>query len=115
MVDGVSDAQIREIFRKVAAGEVMKEALSDVFVWLSKNEGEDVQKAVTALGLKTVSEGELRRLIDAVVEKNKKLVQERGEGSFGVLMGIIMKDLRGKVEAAQVGKFLGEKLKETAK
>lgn len=114
-VDRVSDRQIREIFRKIAIGEVMKEALPDVFVWLSKNDGEDVQKAIATLGLKTVSESDLKRLVDAAVENNRKLVQERGEGSFGVLMGIVMKELRGKVDTARVGKVLKEKLKEAAK
>jgi len=114
-VDKVSDAQIREIFKNVSTGTLTKEAVQDVFVWLSKHEGESSQKAISALGLETISEKELKALIDKIVEENEKLIKERGEGSFGILMGVIMKNLRGKTDAAQVSKLLKEKLKTAAK
>ncbi|MCL6578341.1 MAG: Glu-tRNA(Gln) amidotransferase subunit GatE [Candidatus Bathyarchaeota archaeon] len=114
-VDKVSDAQIREIFKNVSTGTLTKEAVQDVFVWLSKHEGESSQKAISALGLETISEKELKVLIDKIVEENEKLIKERGEGSFGILMGMIMKNLRGKTDAAQVSKLLKEKLKTAAK
>jgi len=89
--------------------------VQDVFVWLSKHEGESSQKAISALGLETISEKELKALIDKIVEENEKLIKERGEGSFGILMGVIMKNLRGKTDATQVSKLLKEKLKTAAK
>ncbi len=114
-VDNVSDKQIREIFKSVGSGELTKEALQDVVVWLSKHEGENLQKAIGALGLKTISESELDMLVVKVVKDNKKLIQERGEESFGILMGIIMKSLRGKIAAAKVSTLLKEKLKAITK
>ena len=110
--DKVSDGQLREIFRCVGSGEITKEALADVFVWLSKNEGKSVKEAVVGLGLKTVSTEQLRAIVDRVIAGNKNLIKERGEASFGVLMGIIMRDLRGKADAGQVSKVLKERLKE---
>jgi glutamyl-tRNA(Gln) amidotransferase subunit E len=114
-VDKVSEKQIREIFKRMSAGELTKEALQDVVVWLSKFEGGSLQNAIDNLGLKTVSVDELNALIDEVIEDNKGLIQERGEGCFGVLMGVIMKKLRGKIDAARVSKALKEKLKEVVK
>ena len=110
--DKVSDGQLREIFRCVGSGEITKEALADVFVWLSKNEGKNVKEAVVGLGLKTVSTEQLRAIVDRVIAGNKSLIKERGEASFGVLMGIIMRDLRGKADASQVSKVLKERLME---
>jgi len=110
--DKVSDGQLREIFRCVGSGEITKEALADVFVWLSKNEGKSVKEAVVGLGLKTVSTEQLRAIVDRVIAGNKSLIKERGEASFGVLMGIIMRDLRGKADASQVSKVLKERLME---
>jgi glutamyl-tRNA(Gln) amidotransferase subunit E len=109
-VDRVSESQIRSIFKSINTGELMKEALSDVFVWLSKNEGKSVQEAIASLGLKTVSEDALEALVDKVIAENRKLIQERREGSLGVLMGVIMKNFRGKVDAAQVSRVLKERL-----
>jgi glutamyl-tRNA(Gln) amidotransferase subunit E len=114
-VDKVSENQMREIFKSVSAGRLVKEAIADVVVWLSKNEGKSVEEAIVGLGLGTMSDDELKALVEKVIVENKKLVQERGEGSFSVLMGIIMKDFRGRVDAAQVSKVLKERLKENLK
>jgi len=114
-VDKVSEKKMREIFKSVGAGEFVKEAVPDVFIWLSKNEDATLKDAVSALGLKTISEDETKALIDKVTAENKSLIQERGEASFGVLMGIIMKRSRGKINAALVGKILKERLEEFLK
>jgi glutamyl-tRNA(Gln) amidotransferase subunit E len=109
-IDTVSETQIREVFKRVGSGQFMKEAISDIFVWLSRNEGKDVQAAIDALKLKTVSGHELDALIEKVIAENSKLIQERREASFSVLMGIAMKNLRGRVDPAQVSRVLKEKL-----
>jgi len=111
-VDNVSDEQVLEMFRAVGTGELMKEALQDVFVWLSKNQNRSVEDALASLGLTAISEKELGRLVEETLAENAKLVKERGEDSFGALMGIVMKRLRGRVDASQVSKVLREKLKE---
>ena len=109
-VDVVSTDHMRKIFELIGSGNLMKESLSDVIVWLSRNEGKSVQEAIGGLGLKTISTDELETMIEKVVADNRKLIQERGEASFDVLMGIIMKDLRGKIDPGQASKMLREKL-----
>ena len=111
-VDKVSENQVREIFKSVSTGELIKEALPEVFTWLSKHENKEVGEAVSGLGLEMISEDELRRFIEKVIADNRSVIQERGEKSFGILMGIVMKRLRGKVDAALVSKLLRKKLRE---
>lgn len=111
-MDKVSDSQLLEVFRRIGSGEMMKESISDVVIWLSKNESRSVQEAVDSLGLKTVTDDELEKLVKRVIAENKKLIQERGGGSLSALMGTIMKDMKGKVDAARVSKMLKEKLRE---
>jgi len=114
-VNKVSEEQIREIFRCISSGSLMKESIPDVTIWLSKNEGKNVKEAISSLGLKTVSEEELETTIEKVIADNEKLIQQRGEASLGILMGIIMKQLRGKTDATQAGNVLKEKLKSRQK
>jgi len=111
-VEKVSESQIREIFNDVNSGELTKEAMPDVIVWLSSHENKGVQEAIKSLGLKTISGDELGSFVEKVIEDNRSLIEERGENSFGVLMGIIMKELRGRVDAALVSRVLRDKLKE---
>jgi glutamyl-tRNA(Gln) amidotransferase subunit E len=111
----VSEDRMREIFGSVHAGELAKEAISDVFIWLSRHENKGLQEAIKKLGLKMISENELKKFIEKVIADNKPVIQERGENSFGVLMGTIMKNLRGSVDAQLVGRLLKEKLREITK
>jgi len=111
-VDKVSENQIREIFNKISAGELTKEAIPDVTVWLSSHENKGVQDAIKSLGLNVISENELKAFVEKVIEDNRSLIRDRGENGFGVFMGIIMKELRGRVDAALVSRVLREKLKE---
>jgi glutamyl-tRNA(Gln) amidotransferase subunit E len=110
-VENVTDSQVMEIFKGVGSGEVVKEAVADVFVWLSENEGENLQDAVDALGLKMFSKAELAQLIDQVIAENKKSVDQMGQKAFGMLMGVVMKEVRGKADPSVVGALLRERLK----
>jgi glutamyl-tRNA(Gln) amidotransferase subunit E len=108
--DNVTNDQITAIFRGVGLGEIMKEAVSDIFVWLSENEGKSLQDAVEALGLKMFSKAELEKLIDGVIAENRELVNESGKKAFGPLMGIVMKEVRGKADPGVVSALLRERL-----
>ncbi len=110
--DKVSESQFRDVFSRISVGELTKEALPDMVVWLSRHDKKSVQEAIENLGLKTISRNELEAFIEKVIKDNRSLTKERGENSFGVLMGIVMKELRGKVEATLAIKVLKEKLKQ---
>ena len=110
-VDEVTDDQIIEIFRCVGSGYLAKEAVADVFVWLSENDGKNLQDAVDALGLKMLSKAELALLVDKVITENKQAVDQMGQKAFGMLMGVVMKEVRGKADPSVVGALLRERLK----
>ena len=111
-VDNVSEKQIREIFKHVGTGELTKEAIPEVVSWLSKHENKNIQEAISGLGLKIMSKEELEKIIEAIIEANKGLVEERGAKAFGILMGMVMKEVRGKANAASVGELIRKKLKD---
>jgi glutamyl-tRNA(Gln) amidotransferase subunit E len=107
----VSDEQISDIFETVGSGGLAKEAMADVFSWLSKNENKAVADATAALGLKMLSETELAPIIDRIVAANKAQIDKLGKNAFGMLMGAAMKEVRGKANPELVGKLLRERLK----
>ena len=107
----VSDDQIKAIFKAVGSGELAKEAIADVFSWLSKNEGKTVQDAVAALGLKMFTEADLAPIVDRVMAANKATVDKLGKNAFGMLMGATMKEVRGKANPELVSKLLKERIK----
>jgi glutamyl-tRNA(Gln) amidotransferase subunit E len=113
-VENVSDEQFRGLFKLVDDGELVKEAIPDVLVWLAKNENGTVAQAVQKLGLGTLDSEELERIVDDVVRGNQKLIEERGTKAFSALMGIVMEKVRGKARAEVVSSLLRKRLKNTA-
>ena len=111
-IENVSEDQIKDIFKAVGSGELAKEAIADVFSWLSKNEEKTVQDAIDALGLKMYTETELAPIIDRIVAANKATVDKLGKNAYGMLMGAVMKEVRGKANPELVAKLLRERLKE---
>ncbi len=110
-VENVNDEQIRSIFKTVGSNELAKEAIADVFSWLSKNEGKCLQDAINELGLKMFTETDLEALIDRIIAANKPQIEKMGKGAFGMLMGAAMKEVRGKANPELVGRLLRERLK----
>jgi glutamyl-tRNA(Gln) amidotransferase subunit E len=110
-VEKVSEDQMREIFRCVGSGELAKEAVADVFGWLSKHEGKSLRDAVDSLALKMFSKAELEMLVDRVIAANRQAVEKLGKNAFGMLMGMVMKEVRGKADPELVSKLLKERLK----
>jgi glutamyl-tRNA(Gln) amidotransferase subunit E len=112
IVEKVSDRQLGDIFRLVGEEQLAKEAISEVFTWVSKNEDRTVEEAIKELGLQAIPQAELEKLVSKIVEENRELIKKHGESSFSVLMGIAMNNLRGKANAGLVSKVLKQRLKE---
>ncbi|MEM3874088.1 MAG: Glu-tRNA(Gln) amidotransferase subunit GatE [Candidatus Bathyarchaeia archaeon] len=109
-VEKVSETKIREVFKALGAGEITKEALPDIVAWLSKNEEKNVKEAVESLGLKTLTKEELEKIIEGIIAKNKNLIEKSGAKAFGIIMGMVMKEVRGKANAETVSELIKQKL-----
>ena len=108
-VEALSDEHLLELFHMIGRGEVFKEAISDVLRWLCENKGRSPREAVEALGLRPLSEGELRAIIEEVMASAPSLVEE-GAKAFGKLMGLVMKRVRGRADPARVATLLKKAL-----
>jgi glutamyl-tRNA(Gln) amidotransferase subunit E len=110
-VEKVSEKQIGDVFWLVGLGLLTKEAVPEVFGWLSMHEGKNLEDAIDALCLKVLSKEELEALIDHMIAANRQSVKKLGKNAFGMLMGIVMKEVRGKADPELVSKLLRERLR----
>jgi glutamyl-tRNA(Gln) amidotransferase subunit E len=110
-VENVADERVMEIFRAVGSGELAKEAAADVFTWLSKHEGKGLGDAVDSLELRMFSKEELEGIVDRVVAENKRSIEGLGGKAFGLLMGAVMKKVRGRADPELVAELLRDRLK----
>jgi len=109
-VENVNENQIKALFLAVGRGELTKEAIADVFRWLSQNQEKTVKDATTALGLKMFSQADLEAIVDKVIATNKAVIEKQGKGAFGMLMGAVMKEVRGKANPEMVTKIVKQKI-----
>ncbi|MBW3583392.1 MAG: Glu-tRNA(Gln) amidotransferase subunit GatE [Euryarchaeota archaeon] len=92
------------------AGRFAKEALTDVARAYCQSPDAGVEGAISAAGAEAVDESEVVDVIARIVEGHSDFVKERGKAAVGPLMGIVMKELRGKADGALVSKVLAEEI-----
>lgn len=111
-VDDISDEILYELFEVFARGEISKEAFPDLLMYLSNHPEKTIKEALKTLKVEKISVNELEKIIDEILDKNTKLLSDRGEKAFKPLMGDVMKVVRGKIDGKIVSQILMRKIRE---
>lgn len=85
--------QLEKVFVHLDKGDLPKEALDDVLVEIAKTGSADFKK------YKSIPDAELEKILHTIAANNK------GAG-LGALMGIAMKELRGKADGKKINEIL---------
>jgi glutamyl-tRNA(Gln) amidotransferase subunit E len=95
-VENLNDETIREVFKLLDKGQTAKESLP----------GSSPEDALVFLNLEMMSNEELERLVDEKVSERRELVEQMGNRAFGPLMGVLMREVRGKARVQDVQAIL---------
>jgi len=106
----LDEQRCAELFSLIDSGLASKESVLDLMRYMCQNKV-DAKTSVEKLGIKAISEDELRSIISRIVNSNLKLVKEQKDRSFGALMGKVMHEVRGKVDGSRVSSILKEEIK----
>jgi len=107
-VDRITEIDIRDILCAVRDGDAAKEAVGDLLREVA--EGTPVQDTIASRSA-GVRDADLQARAREVVEEREQFVRERGVGALGPLMGILMKEFRGRVDGGEVSRVLGEEIR----
>jgi glutamyl-tRNA(Gln) amidotransferase subunit E len=107
--DKIKDDRFEQTFRLVASGRIAKEAVPMILKEIVKASSRSPEEIVRSLNL-AASGDELVEVIDRILSEKKDFIKERGDSAFQPLMGLVMKELRGKVDGALISKTLRERL-----
>ena len=102
---------IREVLTLLNKGSFAKEAIPQILASVIEH-GLTVGKALESLGVETVDLDSVRAVCERVVKERENFIKERGEGALGPLMGIVMKELRGRVDGKVISEILREKIRQ---
>ena len=105
---------IREVLEGLNRGAFAKEAVPRILASVLRN-GHSVEKAVEAAGVEAVDLEAVNEICERVVREREAFVRARGESSMGALMGVVMKELRGRVDGKVISEVLREKVRQLLK
>ena len=111
-VENLSEDAIEDVVKLVAEGVVAKEAVPDILAYMAKNPGVHAIDAVNALRVKKISANDLDDLIVNTIERLKTRLLEKRDKAFNIVMGEVMKTVRGSVDGKLVAERVKLKLKE---
>jgi len=106
----ITEEHLTELFKLHAEGKIPNEAIIDILKIIAKKPEITVEGAARSLGIGGVKKGELETAIDKLIESKMDFIREKGLNSVGPLMGVIMKEFRGKVSGQEVSMMLTEKI-----
>jgi len=99
-----------ESFELLASDKIPKESLEIIFESIMSGKSENVSIAMQNTDVSSMHEDELNEILDKIIQNNIDLVKERGENAVVTLMGIAMKEVRGKASGKVVNDLLRKKI-----
>ncbi len=109
-VHNIREEHLAQLFKVQSEGKIPKEAIIEILKMISNKPEITVDKAVQSLGIGIVEAGELEATIDKLIESKMDFIKEKKMNSVSPLMGLAMKELRGKVSGYEVSRLLEEKI-----
>ena len=103
---------IIEAFGLLAADKIPKESLEIIFENIMSGKSENVSMAMQSADVSSMDKNELNGILDQVIQSNMELVKKLGDKAITTLMGIAMKEVRGKASGKIVNDLLHKKISE---
>ncbi|MEM3172455.1 MAG: Glu-tRNA(Gln) amidotransferase subunit GatE [Candidatus Nitrosotenuis sp.] len=103
--------QIAESFQMLSEQKIAKESLEIIYEYIMSGKIKTVQEYIQKY-LHDVNDSELEEFIGKIVSENANAIKSQGEHASGMLKGMAMKSLRGKVSGEKINKILTIKIRE---
>ena len=100
----------KDLFQILADGKIAKDSVTKLATAIIESPEEKVIKIAENNNLTLLSEDEVCEIIANIVAKNENMVKERQMGAMGPLMGMSMKELKGKADGSLVNKIVKEEI-----
>jgi len=101
------DEHFEGAFALLDRGKIAKEGVIDILAYLARKPELSAQEAMNELKLEKINIKELDEIIDKVIEENRKPADDK---NFQLLMGFVMRKVRGRIDGEIVSTELKKKL-----
>ena len=111
-IEKVTEEHIRGAFELYLKGKIAKEAFEEIFKELARNPEKTAKQVAEEKGLTLLSEEEVERIVDEVIQQNIDVIKAKGMGAMGMIMGRAMAKLRGRADGKLVNTLVRKKIQE---
>jgi len=108
----LKDEEIEKTFEYLETGKISKESVEIIFQDIMDGKSKTIEDAIKNTSIESLDETKLEEIIKKIIGENKGIIQSQKERAIGPLMGIVMKDLRGKASGEAINKLLLKHIKE---
>jgi len=109
-VDRLKREHILDVFKLVRNKTISKEGVPEILRLLADSKTKAADEAALELGFIMLSERELEAIVEEVVQSRLDFIKERGTGAITPLMGVVMKQVRGKADGRLINDMLQAKI-----
>ena len=102
----LKNEDIFKLFNMLEDKKIAKESIEIIFESIMSGKSKTIEEAMKNASLESVNEEELEEIIKNIVEKNEEIIKNQRERAIGPLMGIVMKELRGKASGEIINNLL---------
>ena len=95
-------------FELLEQNKINKESIEIIFEQIMSKKADNVLQALEKASITQLTDEELDKILDEIIQKNLEKVNEEKMRALSGLMGIAMKQVRGKAS----GKIINQKLKD---
>jgi glutamyl-tRNA(Gln) amidotransferase subunit E len=106
----LKNSEIQKSFQFLSEGKISKESIEIIFQSIMAGKAKSVEEVIQKLSLGNIDESELNEILEKIILQNSKLIKKQGDRSIGTIMGIAMKELRGKADGEIINRLLREKI-----
>lgn len=92
----LSNKIIRETFDCLNKKEIAKESIEIIFQKIMTGESKTVTDAIKSAAMQNISREDLEDAISKIIQGNAEMIKNQGMRAAGPLMGIVMKEFRGR-------------------
>lgn len=108
----LDNGEITKTFKMLDQNRIAKESVEIIFEDIMGGRSKTAQEAMENKAIKAVDESELSDIVRRILEGNRDMIGRQRERAIGPLMGIAMKELRGKASGQAINALLARGIKD---
>lgn len=102
----IEETTLTKVFSALQEGSFAKEAAPQILQYLCVHPTTSLEEAILCCGFKPAGEKEIIQVIQKILAERKDFIEQKGPNAAGPLMGVVMKQLRGKADGQLISKIL---------